>query len=114
LLSKPLANKLKEKGVFPVLLPELVKQLSETYALGIQDGNAAGKMTIDGKETVLTLDQAIEHWSKSDHSKDCFKPQDIKTQSTSPDFKGSNSDVDVEYNAARIAAGLAPQENNNG
>jgi hypothetical protein len=112
LLSKPLTEKLNAKGVFPVLLPELVKQLSDTYSLSIEDGNAAGKMIVDGKETVLTLDQAIEHWSASDQSKDCFKPLDLKTQSTIPDFKGSKPIVDAEYNAARIAAGLAPMENN--
>jgi hypothetical protein len=114
LLSKPLTEKLNAKGVFPVLLPELVKRLSETYGFTIQDGNAAGKMTVDGKETVLTLDQAIEHWSASDQAKDCFKPLDLKTQSTTPDFKGSKPIVDAEYNAARIAAGLAPMENNHG
>jgi len=110
LLSKPLTEKLNAKGVFPVLLPELVKRLSDTYSLSIQDGNAAGKMTIDGKETVLTLDQVLEHWGASDQAKDCFKPVDLKTQSTTPDFKGGKPIVDAEYNAARLAAGLAPVE----
>jgi len=106
LLSRPLAEKLKQKGVFEVLVPELSKTIAETYGLQLANGNAIGKVKEGGKETELTLDQIIETWSKSEASKDCFKPQDIKTQSTSPDFKGGNPPVDAEYNAARMAAGL--------
>jgi DNA repair exonuclease SbcCD ATPase subunit len=109
LLSRPLAEKLKEKGVFPVLVPELVKTLSETYGLHIQDGNAAGMLKVDGKETALTIDQAIEHWSASDKAKDCFKPMDIKTTSTSPDFKTGGAGGDHVDAIMRKAAGLTPK-----
>jgi hypothetical protein len=106
LLSRPLAEKLKQKGIFDVLIPELSKTISETYGLQLVNGNAIGKVKEGEKETELTLDQIIETWSKSDTVKDFFKPQDIKTQSTSPDFKGGKPQVDAEYNAARLAAGL--------
>jgi hypothetical protein len=110
LLSRPLANKLKEKGVFEVLIPELSKTIAETYGLQLADGNAAGKVTENGKETVLNLDQVIEHWSKTDQSKDCFRPQEVKTQSTSPDFKGGGAAVDRELAAMRRGAGLPEKE----
>ena len=110
LLSRPLAEKLKQKGVFEVLIPELSKTIAETYGLQLANGNAAGKVTDNGKETVLNLDQVIEHWAKLDQSKDCFKPQDVKTQSTSPDFKGGNAAVDPEWAAMRKGAGLPEKE----
>jgi len=108
LLSRPLAEKLKNKGVFEVLIPNLVRSLSETYGLQIANGNAIGKTKgTDGKETELSIDQIIDLWSKSDSAKDCFKPQDIKTQSTSPDFKGSGTTADKEWAAMRKGAGLS-------
>ena len=111
LLSKPLAQKLKEKGVFEVLIPNLTKTILESYGLHIADGNAVGKVNKDGKETELTLDQIIESWSKSDRAKDCFKPVDIQTQSTSPDFKqGDKPIVDREMDAAYRAAGIPKKE----
>jgi len=110
LLSRPLAEKLKQKGVFEVLIPELSKTIAETYGLQLANGNAAGKVTDNGNETVLNLDQVIEHWAKQDQSKDCFKPQDVKTQSTSPDFKGGNAAVDPEWAAMRRGAGLSEKE----
>ena len=107
LLSKPLVEKLKEKGVFEVLIPELQKTIAETYGLQFVNGNAIGKVKDGEKETELTLDQIIELWSKSDQAKDCFKPQEIKTQSTSPDFKqGGSPTVDKEMLALRKGAGL--------
>ena len=109
LLSRPLAEKLKEKGVFEVLLPEISKTITEAYGLHILDGNAAGKVKENGKETVLNLDQIIESWAKSESAKDCFKPLDTKTQSTSPDFKGSGSTVDPEWAAMRKGAGLSEE-----
>jgi len=108
LLSRPLAEKLKQKGVFEVLIPELSKTIAETYGLQLANGNAIGKVKEGEKETELTLDQIIDTWSKSEMSKDCFKPQEVKTQSTSPDFKGTPKNQDAEYTAARIAAGLSP------
>jgi len=110
LLSRPLAEKLKQKGVFEVLIPELSKTIVGTYGLQIVNGNAIGKVKEDGKETELTIDQIIDTWSKSEASKDCFKPQDIKTQSTSPDFKGGGSTVDPELAAMRRGAGLSEKE----
>ena len=110
LLSRPLANKLKEKGVFEVLIPELSKTIAETYGLQLVNGNAIGKVKEGEKEQELTLDQIIDTWSKSDASKDCFKPQDIKTQSTSHDFKGGGSSVDPEIAAAYRGAGLSVKE----
>ena len=107
LLSRPLAQKLKEKGVFEVLIPELSKTIAETYGLQLLDGNATGKVNDNGKETVLTLDQVIESWAKSDQAKDSLKPQDIKTQSTSPDFKqGTTPNIDKEWAAMCKGAGL--------
>jgi hypothetical protein len=109
LLSRPLAEKLTQKGVFPVLVPELSKTIAETYSLQLANGNAIGKVKEGEKETELSLDQIIEHWSKLDTSKDCFRPLDIVTTSTSPDFKGTPKNQDAEYTAARIAAGLPPE-----
>ena len=107
LLSRPLAEKLKQKGVFEVLIPEISKTISETYGLQIVNGNATGKVKECEKETVLSLDQIIESWSKTDKAKDSFKPQDIKTQSTSADFKqGSTPTIDRELAAMRRGAGL--------
>jgi len=110
LLSRPLAEKLKQKGVFEVLIPELSKTIEGTYGLQLANGNAIGKTKDGEKETELTLDQIIEHWAKSDSAKDCFKPQGIKTESTSPDFKGTPKNQDAEYTAARLAAGLPPEK----
>ena len=110
LLSKPLANKLKEKGVFEVLIPELSKTIAETYGLQLVNGNATGKVKEGEKEQELTLDQIIDTWAKLDTSKDCFKPQDLQTQSTSPDFKGGGSTVDPEWAAMRRGAGLSEKE----
>jgi hypothetical protein len=110
LLSKPLAEKLKNKGVFEVLIPELSKTIAEAYGLQLANGNAIGRVKEDGKETELTLDQIIDAWSKLDTSKDCFKPQDIKTQSTSPDFKGGGTADDKEWAAMRRGAGLSEKE----
>ncbi|MCL2174578.1 MAG: hypothetical protein FWB73_00905 [Treponema sp.] len=105
LLSKPLKEKLKQKGVFEVLIPELSKTISDSYAIQIVNGNAIGK--VKGNETELTLDQIIESWSKSDQAKDSLKPQEIKTQSTSADFKqGITPTVDRELAAMRKGAGL--------
>lgn len=109
LLSRPLANKLKEKGVFEVLIPELSKTIAETYGLQFANGDAIGKVTEGGKETELSLDQVIEHWAKLDTSKDCFKPIDIKTESTSPDFKTDSGGGDHLDAIMRKAAGLAPK-----
>jgi hypothetical protein len=111
LLSKPLAEKLTQKGVFPVLIPELSKTISEGYALRIADGNAVGKVTENGKETVLSLDQIIESWAKSDKAKDCFKPRETETVSTGPDFKaGDKPVIDKELAALRRGAGLPEKE----
>ena len=110
LLSRPLAEKLKQKGVFDALIPVVSKTIAETYGLQLTDGNAIGKVKDGEKETELTLDQIIDTWSKSDSAKDCFKPQDIKTESTSPDFKGTPKNQDAEYTAARLAAGLPPEK----
>jgi hypothetical protein len=96
LLHKPLVEKLRQKGVFEVLLPELSKTITETYGLQV---NASGNdFEVIGKtkdannaDIELTLDQVLDTWSKLDNSKDCIKPQDIKTESTSPDFKGSGT-----------------------
>jgi len=110
LLSRPLAEKLKSKGVFEVLIPGLSKTIAETYGLQLANGNAIGKVKEGEKETELNLDQIIEHWAKSDQSKDCFRPPDIKTQSTSPDFKtegGGGNSIDA---IMRKAAGLSPQK----
>jgi DNA repair exonuclease SbcCD ATPase subunit len=104
LLSRPLAEKLKQKGVFDALIPVVTKTIAETYGLQLANGNAIGK--VKESETELTLDQVIDTWSKSDSAKECFKPQEIKTESTSPDFKGTPKNHDAEYTAARLAAGL--------
>jgi hypothetical protein len=106
LLSRPLAEKLKQKGVYEVLVPTLSKTIAEAYGLQLANGNAIGKVNENGKETELNLDQIIDAWAKSDQAKDCFKPQDIKTQSTGPDLKGSGSTVDPEWAAMRKGAGL--------
>lgn len=108
LLNKPLAEKLTSRGVFPVLVPELVKQFSEVYGLTITDGNAAGKLKIDGKETTATLDQCIDAWAKDEANKDCFKTLDTEKRSTSPNLhndKGGDTHLDA---IMRKAAGLAP------
>jgi DNA repair exonuclease SbcCD ATPase subunit len=106
LLSRPLAEKLKQKGVFDALIPVVSKTIAETYGLQLANGNAIGKVKDNETETELTLDQVIDTWSKSDSAKECFKPQEIKTESTSPDFKGIPKNQDAEYTAARLAAGL--------
>jgi len=111
LLSRPLDEKLKQKGVFEVLIPELSKTIAEAYGLRLADGNAVGKVNENGKETELTLDQIIESWAKNDSAKDCFRPQDIKTQSTSPNFKsGGTPPADKEWAAMRRGAGLPEKE----
>lgn len=106
LISKPLAEKLEKMGVYKILIPELSKTITETYGLQIANGNAIGKVKEDGKETELNLDQIIDAWAKSDSAKDCLRPQDTKTQSTVPDFKGSGQPIDPEWAAMREAAGL--------
>jgi hypothetical protein len=109
LLHKPLAEKLKQKGVHEILIPELSKTISGTYGLGIANGNAIGKVKDGEKETELTLDQVVDSWEKT-ASKDLFKPQETRTQSTSFDFKGIPQNQDPEYAAARQAAGLPPEK----
>jgi hypothetical protein len=106
LLSKPLAEKLKQKGVFEVLIPEISKTIAGAYGLRLADGNAIGKVNDGGNEQELTLDQVIESWSRSEQAKDCFKPQDLKVQSTSADFKVNGSTVDKEWAAICRGAGL--------
>jgi hypothetical protein len=111
LLEKPLMEKLQNKGVFPVLIPNLAKSLSETYGLCIQDGNAVtGKVKEGDTEKVLDIDQIIEHWAKSDSAKDCFRPQELQTQSTSPDFKTDQKGTDKTWAAMRKGAGLSEKE----
>jgi hypothetical protein len=110
LLSRPLAEKLKQKGVFEVLLPELSKSITGAYGLHIANGNAIGKVKNGDSETEMNLDQIIDHWSKLETSKDCFRPKDVKTESTSPDFKGSGSAVDPEWAAMRRGAGLPEKD----
>jgi hypothetical protein len=109
LLSKPLVEKLKQKGVHEILIPELSKTIAETYGLQLANGNAIGKVKEGEKESELTLDQVIDTWEKT-ASKDLFKPQETRTQSTSFDFKGIPQNQDTEYAAARIAAGLPPEK----
>jgi hypothetical protein len=111
LLEKPLMEKLQNKGVFPVLIPSLVKSLSKTYGLCIQDGNAVtGKVKEGDTKKALNIDQIIEHWSKSDSAKDCFRPQELQTQSTSPDFKTDQKAIDKTWAAMRKGAGLSEKE----
>jgi len=106
LLSRPLADKLKSKGVFETLIPTLAETITQSYGLEIKangnDLNVMGK--VDGKET--GLDQILDAWSKGDKAKECFKPADLKRESTSPDFKQGTAAVDKELAAMRKGAGL--------
>ena len=106
LLSRPLAEKLKQKGVFEALIPTLAETITQSYGLEIKaDGNDFNVMgKVDGKET--ELDQILDAWSKSDKAKECFKPADLKKESTSPDFKQGSSNTDKELAALRRGAGL--------
>jgi len=110
LLSRPLAEKLKQKGAFEVLIPELSKIIAETYGLQLANGNAIGRVKDNETEKELTMDQVVDLWSKSDSAKDCIKPQDTKTQSTCPDFKGGAAAADREWAAMRKGAGLPEKE----
>jgi len=110
LLSRPLAEKLKEKGVFETLIPTLSESITEAYSLQIK-ANGDNQETIgkiDGKET--GLEQIIDAWSKTDKAKECFKPMDVKKESTSPDFKGGSPNPDKEMAALRRGAGLPEKE----
>jgi hypothetical protein len=107
LLSKPLAEKLKAKGVFETLIPTLAQTITESYGLEIKtngdDFEVIGKD--NGKET--GLDGIIDAWSKSEKAGECFKPQDLKTEKTSPDFKqGMPPNTDKEWAAMRKGADL--------
>ena len=108
LLLKPLAQKLNEKGAFPVLVPELVKKLSEVYGLNLKDGNAVGIVKENETETEFDLDGIIDHYYKTEEGNSCFKTADTKTVQTSPDFKATPKNQDRELAAAREAAGLPP------
>jgi len=106
LLSRPLADRLKSKGVFETLIPTLAETITQSYGLEIKaNGNDLSVMgKVDGKET--GLDQILDAWSKSDKAKECFKPADLKRESTSPDFKQGSPNTDKELQAIRRAAGL--------
>jgi hypothetical protein len=112
LLTRPLAEKLKSRGVFDVLLPEISKTVIETYGLNITDGNAAGRVTESGKERVLTMDEAVDAWSKLETSKDYFKPRETQTVSTVPNLCGgiSATAADKEWAAMRKGAKLPPEK----
>jgi hypothetical protein len=107
LLSRPLADKLKTKGVFEALIPTLAETITQSYGLEIKtNGNDFEVIGKDnGKET--GLDSIIDTWSKTDQAKECFKPADLKKESTSPDFKQGMQAVNKEFAALRYGAGLS-------
>ena len=109
LLNKPLAAALTAKGVFPILLPELTKTLTETYGLTLTEGSATGKIKVDGKDTVATLDQCVDEWAKLETSKECFKPIETTKTATAPQLKQEQTPADQKLdNIMFTAAGLTP------
>jgi len=111
LLSKPLAEKLKAKGVFEALIPTLAQTITQSYGLEIKtngnDFEVIGKE--NGKET--GLDQILDAWSKLDQSKECFKPLDLMKESTSPDFKQEGKPQADKHEAALLkGAGLSAKD----
>jgi len=102
LLSKPLEKQLKENGCFEILIPQISREISETYGLNI-NGNA-GDIKVTGtiknenetESQILPMNEIVDFHLKTEAGKKYINPQNVKTEviSTSLDVKGGSKPID--------------------
>jgi hypothetical protein len=96
LLDAPLLALLESKGVFNILMPEIARQLTETYGLTIHaDGEGRkviGKIKDGDTEKELTLTDAVDTWLKTDDARQYIdtRKNTVTVVSTVPNLSGGD------------------------
>jgi predicted nuclease with TOPRIM domain len=98
LIDIPLEKQLKEHGVFEILIPQISREISETYGLNI-NGNANDikvtgtiKNENETESQILPMNEIVDFHLKTEAGKQYVNPANVKTEiiSTTLDVKGGD------------------------
>jgi len=101
LLDTPLDKMLKDYGCFEILIPQIIREIKETYGLSI-NGNA-GDLKVtgtvkkeDGTESQMPMGDIVDSFLKTETGRQYVNPANLKTEviSTTLDVKGGSKPTD--------------------